>query len=448
MDLRRPTDRLILFSRYPVSGCAKTRLIPCLGDEQAAVLQREMSAHTVRTARCLSAMTGTRIEVRFDGATRSQMRKWLGKGLAYGAQGEGDLGQRLERAFREAFAGGAGRVVVIGCDSPDLDARGLVEAFAALDEADLVMGPARDGGYYLIGLRRPAPELCRNIDWGTDQVRAQTLRAASRLGLRHSLLPELDDVDRPEDLPVWEEARRRASTLAVVIPTLNEAGMLEATLASVLAGGPDEVIIVDGGSTDRTLEVARSAGANVIQTSRGRGRQMNAGAKAASAAQLLFLHADTLPPTGYGAIVGKILGRPDVAAGAFSFSIREPIPHRWLVERTVAARCRFLGSPFGDQGLFARRDLFEAVGGFADWPLLEDVEILARLKPHGRVVIAPDAASTSGRRWLSRGVWSTFWLNARIMYGYYAGAPVERLARGYHSPESDPREPEAPKPRA
>ncbi len=426
-------DLLIVFTRYPQPGRAKTRLIPVLGAEQAAALQRKMTEHIIGVARCLAARNQVRIEIRFDGASESKMRHWLGPGLQFRPQGEGDLGDRIARGFDAAFSTGCRRVVVIGTDSPELDASLLAEGFAALEGADLVLGPARDGGYYLMGLNRPAPELFRGIAWGTEHVLSATLASAVRLGLRHTLLSPLDDVDRPTDLPVWERVRRRASTLAVIVPTLNEAAHLTATLKRVLEEGPEQVIVADGGSGDGTVELAQAAGVQVISAPRGRGRQLNAGAKVAAAATLLFLHADTLPPAGYRELVGRTLADPKIVAGAFTFSIREPMRHRRLVEWLVAVRCRIRQSPYGDQGLFVRRDLFEAVGGYPDWPLLEDVEILRRLRPHGRLAIAPAAASTSGRRWLARGVWSTLWLNQRILLGYHRGVPVEELARKYTS---------------
>jgi rSAM/selenodomain-associated transferase 2 len=207
-------------------------------------------------------------------------------------------------------------------------------------------------------------------------------------------------------------------------------------LKAVLEGGPEQVIVVDGGSQDRTVELAHAFGVQVITAPRGRGGQLNAGAKAASAAQLLFLHADTLPPPGHRELVGRTLADPKTSAGAFAFSIREPMRHRRFVEWVVAVRCRILENPFGDQGLFVRRDLFEAVGGYPDWPLLEDVEMQRRLRPHGRVAVTTVAASTSGRRWLARGVWSTLWLNQQILLGYYRGVPVEQLVQRYSASQA------------
>jgi hypothetical protein len=144
---------------------------------------------------------------------------------------------------------------------------------------------------------------------------------------------------------------------------------------------------------------------------------------------LLFLHADSLPPPGYQEILDRILSQPDVAAGAFAFGIREPLRHRRLLELAVAARCRWFRLPYGDQGLFTRRDLFEAIGGFPDWPILEDVELVRRLQAHGRLVLAPAKVLTSGRRWITRGLWRTVARHQLILAGYACGLPPHYLAR-------------------
>ncbi|MCP5524521.1 MAG: TIGR04283 family arsenosugar biosynthesis glycosyltransferase [Verrucomicrobiales bacterium] len=230
---------------------------------------------------------------------------------------------------------------------------------------------------------------------------------------------------------IWEEAWRRGSTLAVVIPTLNEAAHLVPTLRAVAVGEPEEVIVADGGSTDGTANIAESLGARVVQADRGRACQMNAGAAACSGGTLLFLHADTAPPADYRACVRGALGRPGVVAGAFRFALRETVRGRRWIERLVALRCRVFAAPYGDQGLFLRRECFEVLGGFPEWPILEDVELVRRLKGLGRLHLDSASAVTSGRRWQRRGLWRTTLINRRIMLGYHLGLPPERLKRLY-----------------
>lgn len=429
----RGSEVLLVFTRCPQAGKTKTRLIPSLGPDRAAQLQGEMTEHILARMRPVSIRRGVRLEVRFDGGSRADMRRWLGRSFDFAPQGSGDLGERIQRATAEHFSRGAHSVVVIGADCPELNDRLVLQAFENLLEKVAVFGPARDGGYYLVGMRRPLPELFQQIAWGTHNVLAQSLVAARQGGIEPALLCELSDVDVPDDLPVWETAQTASRTISVIIPVLNEAEELRATLDAVARGAPREIIVVDGGSSDRTRNIALEFGAQVIDSAPGRARQMNAGAAAASSSLLMFLHADTQPPDGYAGLIHRVLNTPTVAAGAFGFGIREHFHGRRLVEWMVKARCRVLHNPFGDQGLFLRRDWFEAIGGFKDWPLLEDVEILKRLRPHGRIVVTSERVSTSGRRWLKRGVWRTFWINLLVMTGYYVGVSSGRLARFYRS---------------
>jgi uncharacterized protein len=187
---------LIIFTRYPVPGQAKTRLIPALGATGAADLQRRMTAWTIATAQ----QTPYPIQIQFCGGTIDELRSWLGDKLGYVAQSTGDLGDRMAQAFDQGFGAGHDRVVIIGTDCPGIDRAILDQAFTALASHDLVLGPAADGGYYLIGLRRSIPELFQSIAWSTATVRAQTLEIATELNLTYALLSELSDIDRPEDL--------------------------------------------------------------------------------------------------------------------------------------------------------------------------------------------------------------------------------------------------------
>ena len=196
---------LIIFTRYPEPGKTKTRMIPALGAEGAAELQRQMSEHTLKNAKQWQRVSEGKIAVHFAGGDVSLMSNWLGKELTYYPQVTGDLGYKMQSAFNQAFTNGATKVVTIGIDCPDINLALLNQAFTSLSEQDLVLGKAEDGGYYLIGLNRLIPELFQNINWGTSQVLAQTQNIANSLNLNTAYLPTLPDVDRPEDLFIWEK---------------------------------------------------------------------------------------------------------------------------------------------------------------------------------------------------------------------------------------------------
>ena len=205
------SDRLIVFTRYPQSGKAKTRLIPALGAEAAADLHRQMTEYTLSQIKPLQQRRSLTVEIWFVGGDRVQMQAWLGSDLSYQAQPAGDLGDRMVQAFQAAFDSGVKAAIIIGTDCPELTDVLLTEAFQALQHTDLVLGPATDGGYYLIGLRRLVPELFKTIAWSTDRVFQQTVDIASNLNLSFTTLLTLTDVDRPDDLPVWEQVNTSQS---------------------------------------------------------------------------------------------------------------------------------------------------------------------------------------------------------------------------------------------
>lgn len=197
---------LIIFTRYPQPGKTKTRLIPALGVEGATNLQRQMTEFTLSKVKKFQESAAISFEIRFTGGNLQLMQNWLGTELNYLLQGEGDLGKRMENSFLSAFNKGAQEVVIIGIDCPNLSAEVLAQAFEKIHNCDLLLGPAVDGGYYLIGLKRAIGELFINIDWGTSKVLQQTVDIAQQLNLSVGYLATLADVDRPEDLPIWENS--------------------------------------------------------------------------------------------------------------------------------------------------------------------------------------------------------------------------------------------------
>lgn len=192
--------KLIIFTRYPVPGRTKTRLTPALGATEAADLQRWMSERTIQTAAKLAAQSAIAVEIHYTGTCVDQMRNWLGIHHQYREQGDGNLGDRMSRAIAASCGDGYQQVIIIGSDCPRLSAPIIAQGFSRLTNHDLVLGPARDGGYYLIGLTRPCPELFTNRSWGSKLLLAETISGARQLALKFYLLKELADVDRPEDL--------------------------------------------------------------------------------------------------------------------------------------------------------------------------------------------------------------------------------------------------------
>jgi rSAM/selenodomain-associated transferase 2 len=222
-------------------------------------------------------------------------------------------------------------------------------------------------------------------------------------------------------------------SIAVIIPARNEAATIASTLqvARERAAAPETIafIVADGASTDATREFARGAGATVVTGSTGRGAQMNAGAGAVDAENLVFLHADTLLPRGWDDLVAATLADPEVAMGAFAFAVDAPGAPMRLLERLVALRCSVLQRPYGDQALFMRTATFSALGGFAEMELLEDYELVSRARRLGAVRTLQEPAVTSGRMWKRLGVARMTWRNLVTVAGYRLGIAPAALAR-------------------
>jgi rSAM/selenodomain-associated transferase 2/rSAM/selenodomain-associated transferase 1 len=431
--------RLILFTRYPESGKTKTRLISALGKEGAAELHHWMTVRVLAQARRFLAQKALSAEVRFEGGTRIMMREWLGPDLAYRPQGKGDVGERMARAFQEAFAEGIQEAVLVGTDCPGLNARTMEEAFEKVRREGLVLGPAADGGYYLIGLGRSISQdaigrLFSGIAWGKGEVLSQTMKIAHGLGLSVTLVERLHDVDRPEDLSLWEEKKAGIfppGRISIIIPTLNEAGSIEATLREAERGFNLEIIVADGQSQDETVQIARARGAIVLATPSGRASQMNAGAALATGDILLFLHADTRLPLGFDVLIRQALAQPSTVGGAFELSIDAPSSGLRKIERLANWRSRRLHLPYGDQGIFMRADVFWGLGGFPDMAIMEDFEMARRLGKRGKVAIIPQPVITSARRWVTLGIGRTTLINQMVIAAYLLGVSPSRISRWY-----------------
>ena len=229
--------------------------------------------------------------------------------------------------------------------------------------------------------------------------------------------------------PIAMPESTRPRPISVIIPALNEAAQLGSTLRHLEGARAAEVIVVDGGSSDETVQIAESLGARVLRGPANRGMQQNLGAESATGEILLFLHADTTPPDGFASQVRAILDEPGTIAGAFRFGLDASGFGISMLERMVAIRCKLFAFPYGDQALFMSREGFEQAGRFADLPVMEDFDLVLRLKRLGRIRIAGSAAVTSARRWREHGVWRVTWKHQLCILGYCLGIPSARLAR-------------------
>lgn len=216
--------------------------------------------------------------------------------------------------------------------------------------------------------------------------------------------------------------------VSVVIPTLDEAPRIGALVSSLVRDAV-EVIVVDGGSRDGTPELARRAGARVLESPRGRARQLRLGGLAANGEWIVFLHADTSLPTGWSDALRAVAGDPRCAGGAFGFRLAERgLLFRWI-ELGTRLRNRCLRLPYGDQAIFVRRSVLEGMGGVPDVPLFEDLDLVRGIRRAGRLRLLAPAATTSGRRYAERGGLRTVVGHQWALLGWWLGRDRERIAR-------------------
>jgi rSAM/selenodomain-associated transferase 2 len=213
---------------------------------------------------------------------------------------------------------------------------------------------------------------------------------------------------------------------------LNEERAIGATLDAICIGAPGaEVIVVDGGSTDRSIEIAIARVTRILPSGRGRARQMNAGAAAAHGDALAFVHADTVVPATFASDINAALEDPDVVGGRFDLELDESSLAGRLLGKLISLRSRMMRSATGDQAIFVRRHIFGVMGGFKEIDLCEDVDFARRLKRHGRVACLRARVITSARRWRRNGLLRTvlkMWLVKSL---FLAGVSPTRLSRYY-----------------
>jgi rSAM/selenodomain-associated transferase 2 len=220
--------------------------------------------------------------------------------------------------------------------------------------------------------------------------------------------------------------------ISIIIPVINEASTIQKCLLQFQNKQNQEVIIVDGGSADNTIELVKKQGFKVVQSEvKKRSYQMNLGAKEAQGDILLFLHSDTILPNNYLSSIHNILAKQNTIAGAFRLQIDDGKQSFRFLETMVNLRSHLCSLPYGDQGIFIQKSIFKQIGGFPDFPIMEDFALIKILQKKGKIRIADDAVITSARRWQKLGLWKTTIINQWVIIGYYLGIDLNTLANFY-----------------
>jgi rSAM/selenodomain-associated transferase 2/rSAM/selenodomain-associated transferase 1 len=433
---------VLVMAKAPIPGRVKTRLEPVFTRAECAAIQARLIRRTAAWA-VEEAAPGAAY-VAFDPPeARDLMASLVPPEAKLVEQRGGGLGERLHVAAQQAHERHGERpLIVVGVDTrlTRAHAHGALERLRS--GSDVVFGPALDGGYYLVALARPAPELfaIEPSAWGGPDVLERSLAAAAAAGLEAALLDRRErDLDTPADAeglqgsdPELGELLRdglRRPLVSIVVPTLDEAAALPAALDHLAAlDGRFDVIVADGGSADRTTQLAAShpLAPRVLQQRGGRAAQMNAAAAEARGDPIVFLHADTrLPPDAYRSLAGT-------NADGGNFAIR--FDGGDLFSRVLGAWYRAqrrLGAYYGDSAIWVRRGAFEALGGFRELPIMEDYDLARRLERGFSSACLPGPVVTSSRRWRALGVPRTVLSWVVIRWLFLAGVPPERLARLY-----------------
>ncbi len=438
---------LIIFTRVPYPGQTKTRLMPYLSGKMCAKLHTCFLKDIAGECRKVSA---DMFVYHTPEDKKGILRNIFGGECVYRQQCEGDLGLRMYRAIEEVLAEGYDSCVLTGTDIPEVTGAEIQYAFRLLDVHDVVFGPTKDGGYYLVGMKEPVKEAFEKQTYGHGSVLEQTvsyLKSHREGNCTAGYVRSLCDVDTRADVAALRDRMRekkrwkcsetgrflmRNQSISIIVPIYNEASTIENIQRELLPlKDRCEILFVDGGSTDGTPDMIDS-GFRVLHGAKGRAAQMNLGAKESNGDILFFLHSDSeLPKRPLEEIRAVMAGH---RAGCFGIAFHSRSFFLWTCRVISNHRIKDRKVMFGDQGIFIDRELFFQAGTYPELPIMEDYQLSLTLKEMGvKIGIAKHRIYTSDRRFPKKTIpkLEVMWKMNRLRKMYRDGVPIERISGLY-----------------
>lgn len=435
---------VIVFTRAPIPGQTKTRLIPYLGEKKSAALHLCFLCDIALQIKKADADIFVCYTPRTE---KGKLKKVFGEEAVYFPQAGAGLGEKMQNAIETVLQKGCEACVLFGTDIPELSVDDIRAAFAVLKKKDVVFGPSQDGGYYLVGMKKLCKEIFTGHSYGHGEVLEQAVESLEVSGFSVGRIRMLADMDEKEDLAGYRNRMRgcprmrhtftgrylaKISRISIIIPVYNEeTTVVQMQKQLMKLKDKCEVLFVDGGSTDHTLELI-SPCFRVLHSQKGRAWQMNLGAKESTGDILFFLHCDSELPSNPLAEIRAVTAK--YRAGCFGIRFRSKKFFLWTCCVMSNCRARDRKVMFGDQGIFLDRELFFEAGMFPELPIMEDYQFSLTLKKMGiKLGMTRHRLYTSDRRFPPDMIpmLREMWKMNRLRKMYRDGKPIEFISGFY-----------------